>query len=64
MTNNGSNTNIIKIYSRNNDRAFSVPHCRYEQQKHFLFVKTVSDWNQLDNTIVSAQVHQKHLEVC
>jgi hypothetical protein len=36
-------TNIIKNYSRNNDRAFSVPDCRTEQQKNYLFVKTVSN---------------------
>jgi hypothetical protein len=47
-------TNIIKNYSRNNDRAFSVPHCRTEQQKNSFFVRTISDWNQLDNTIVTA----------
>jgi hypothetical protein len=47
-------TNIIKNYSRNNDRAFSIRHCRIEQQKNYFFVKTISDWNQLNNTIITA----------
>ena len=47
--------NIVEKYQTNNDRSFKIPEGRNTQQyKNSFFVRTVVEWNALDNEIVHA----------
>ena len=46
-------TNTVQRSSSNNDRTFIVPNTTCNQYRDSFFVRTVMDWNQLDNKIVT-----------
>jgi len=48
-------SNIVDRSASNNSKSFIVPHCNTDQYKHSFFVQTVLDWNQLDDSVVSAK---------
>ena len=48
-------TNIIERYSIKNNSGLKVKSVNTEQYKNSCFIKTVVDWNHLDNNIACAQ---------
>ena len=47
--------NIVKRSATNNTRPFIVPSSSTDQYKFSFFVRTVEEWNNLDNDIVTAK---------
>ena len=47
-------TNIVTSSQTNNSKCFVVPTASTEVYKHSFFVRTIIDWNQLDDNIVGA----------
>ena len=47
-------TNIVNKSSSNNSRPFKVPNSATDQYRYSYFVRTVEEWNQLDNHIVTS----------
>ena len=50
--------NPVENYTRNNDRCHCVPKTHTDQHRHSYFPKTITEWNQLGDTIV----HQKSVD--
>jgi hypothetical protein len=48
-------TNIVNRYATNNTRGYIVPEATTEQLRNSFFVKTVVEWNQLDERIVTQE---------
>ncbi|XP_053390995.1 uncharacterized protein LOC128553836 [Mercenaria mercenaria] len=48
-------SNIVEKQVINNTRGFSVKHCKSEQLKNSFFVKTIIEWNHLDDRVVRAE---------
>ena len=46
--------NIVDSYVRNNDRCYNVQTYKTTELKESFFIKTVREWNALDNDIVNA----------
>ena len=47
--------NVVENYETNNSRPFKILEAKNSQQyKNSFFVRTISDWNKLDNSIVNA----------
>ena len=46
--------NIVKKYAYNNTKGFLVPDSRTEQYKSSFFVRTVAEWNELEEEVVQA----------
>ena len=49
-----STSNTVTNFVRNNDKCFIVPTSKTDQHKNRFFVRTVAEWNALDNTTVQA----------
>ena len=47
-------TNIVDNYVRNNDRCYNVQTCNTTELSESFFIKTVREWNALDNNTVNA----------
>ena len=47
-------TNIVEKSSRNNSRSLKIPEAQTEQYKNSFFVRTLVEWNQLEDNIVQA----------
>jgi hypothetical protein len=47
-------TNIVKKYAYNNTKGFVVPDSRTEQYERSFFVRTVAEWNELEEEVVQA----------
>ena len=47
-------SNPVTRHQRINDRCFVIPRTETKVYQNSFFVKTIADWNQLDNSIVSA----------
>ena len=45
-------TNLVENYVRNNDKCFIVQQCKTSEFRNSFFVKTVREWNSLDNASV------------
>ena len=48
-------TNIVNRYATNNTRGYIVPEATTEQLRNSFFVKTVVEWNQLDERTVTQE---------
>ena len=46
--------NIVDSYVRNNDRCYNVQTYKTTELKESFFIKTVREWNALDNETVNA----------
>ena len=47
--------NMVEKYVRKNSKPYRVPEAKNSQQyKHSFFVRTIPEWNILDNEIISA----------
>ena len=46
--------NIVDSYVRNNDRCYNVQTYKTTELKESFFIKTVREWNALDNVTVNA----------
>ena len=51
---NFETTNIIEKQVKNNTKCFNIPPSKTPQYTNFFFVKTIIDWNHLEDTIVRA----------
>ncbi len=47
--------NPVSAHVRNNSKTFVVPKSNYEQYTQSFFVKTIREWNALDEHVVQAQ---------
>ena len=45
-------SNIVNIYTRNNNRSLEIKPCRTSQQRNFFFIRTAVEWNHLDDSTV------------
>ena len=48
-------TNIVKKFSTNHSECFKIPDSHTEQYKNSFFVRTVSEWNQLEESHIRAE---------
>ena len=48
-------TNAVSKYVSNNSRCFVIPQGRTDVYNNSFFVKTITDWNRLDDNIVNAK---------
>ena len=48
--------NPVDKYETNNSRPFKIPEARNSNQyKNYFFVRTIQEWNRLDNSVVIAE---------
>ena len=47
-------SNIVTAHEKNNSRCFANPPAKTQVYRNSFFVKTIREWNQLDETIVTA----------
>ena len=48
-------TNIVEKFSTNHSECFKIPDSYTEQYKNSFFVRTVSEWNQLEESHIRAE---------
>ena len=48
-------TNIVEKFSTNHSECFKIPDSHMEQYKNSFFIRTVSEWNQLEESHIRAE---------
>ena len=49
-------TNIVEKFSTNHSECFKIPNAHTEQYRNSFFVRTVSEWNQLEESHIRAEI--------
>ena len=52
---NFKSVNIVEKHSVNHDRGYEIEQCHSEQLKISFFIKTVIEWNHLEQEVVHAK---------
>ena len=52
---NFKSVNIVEKHSVNHDRGYEIEQCHSEQLKNSFFIKTVIEWNHLEQEVVHAE---------
>ena len=52
---NFKSVNIVEKHSVNHDRGYEIEQCHSEQLKNSFFIKTIIEWNHLEQEVVHAE---------
>ena len=55
---NFKNVNIVVKRSVNHDRGYEIEQCHSDQVKNSFFIKTVIEWNHLEQEVVHAETEE------